>query len=426
MSSVHDAIALQALAVLPQKVRTLFEPYRQDLIDSSWYPDLFADRSMSPEEKHKIDPEAERFIYPPPPQTTWYRKILDCTEQEANCGMSPLRQIHLISYYLKNAVKSLREGDVRSTVKFCGVYSHVIADTVEPIHALNPALVDLVLPPPETHVGMELHANVEKLKAPVNVNGYIPQVLGRNIAEAEMRTYSALVHARDIGKAQTIPIVQALYAGKRDKAVRLSQIAQNASAKTFADFMYTVYELHRENKNVRSKSIDLCDYPFVKAEVDMLYRHRPMVDISLIPYSNGRHHPLCVNVHNGERKNVHGLGVLPFMGPPFSTDCRREATIEYFLVPGAFRKFRATIGCNPLFTDAFTPVVFRVFGNGQELFRSPILKPQAPGVEIEVKLNKIRWLTLAMHYAENPTFADAQELQCAWASHGVWGDPVLE
>jgi len=427
MSGVHDKIVRQALAVLPEEARTVFKPYNKELKKSSRYPDELADTSMSVKEKRQIDPEADRFTYPDPPRSAWYRKILKITEKEKEIGYVPLRDRYLIRYYLRNAVKSLNEGDVCSAVKFCGVYSHVIADMGEPIHTLNPGIVDMVVPPPKKYIGMELHANIEGLAAPVNIKGYKPKLLGKNFAQVEMNAYAELVRVNEIGRTYVVPIVQMLYAGKRKKAVSFSKIVQDESARISADFMYTVFWLHCNGQKSESCTLDLCTYPYVRADVDMLYRYKPMLDISLIPYSGGRYRPLALlKPDRSGIEKVHGLGVVPYLGPPFSKTHLREAYIEYFLIPGAFKTFCARVGCNPLFKDSISSVIFRVLGNDRELFRSRQIRPQDASVDIQVPIGKTRWLTLAMRYSSNPTYRDVKRLHVAWVTHGVWANPRLQ
>ncbi len=426
MSAVHDAIAKQAWLALPADERGIFEPFLQELHDTSWYPDWFADRSMPATKKAEIDPDADRFIYPPEPDTDDFRKILGLTQDEARQGTVPLRSFYLIEYYLNQAVKSLQQGNVRNAVKFCGVYSHVIADMAEPIHALDPAIVDIVVPPPEEHIGMELHANVEGLKAPVDITGYEPRILGKNPGQAVMGAFTGLVRAKRLGASRTVPIVQALYAGDREQATALSTAAQNASARCFADFMHTVLHLHANSSGGNDKTrLDLRDYPHAACEVDMLYRYRPMRDISLIPYSGGKSHPLALMNQHGEIKEVNGLGVVPFLGPPHTPDFERETWIEYLLVPGAYKTFRARVGLNPLFTDCTVRAEFIVLADNRELCRSPGLGPRDAAFELEADLKDATWLTLKMRYTRNATPEDVARLHCAWAGHGVWGEGEL-
>ena len=44
---------------------------------------------MPAAEKHKIDPEADRFIYPDPPQTDTQRRLEQLTAMEAQTGAAP-------------------------------------------------------------------------------------------------------------------------------------------------------------------------------------------------------------------------------------------------------------------------------------------------------------------------------------------------
>ena len=69
MSAVHDDIAMQALSVQTEEIQEQFHDYLHEFRESSWYPDDFADPSMSQEKKERIDPEAASFIYPMPPET---------------------------------------------------------------------------------------------------------------------------------------------------------------------------------------------------------------------------------------------------------------------------------------------------------------------------------------------------------------------
>ena len=108
MSGVHDNIALQAFNVLPNGEQKIIRPYLEDLKKSSWYPDFFADRTMPKSVKRKIDPEADRFMYPLPPKSSLYKKILKLTEEEEKTGVAPLRYVYLIEHYFKNALKSLK------------------------------------------------------------------------------------------------------------------------------------------------------------------------------------------------------------------------------------------------------------------------------------------------------------------------------
>jgi hypothetical protein len=465
MSGVHGVIALAAADVLGADLRELFAPYRADLDKAAWYPDSLGDKKMPEAAKLAIDPEADRFWYPDEPQTDTQRRLYELTDTEARTGVTALRQAYLTEHYLRAAVQAARAGDVKAAVKFCGVYSHTIADTAEPIHAINPDIIDLVVPPPTSHMSLELHAGVECLGAPVDIRSHQPRLLGRNVEQAIMGAIAGLVHAKQVGAAQTVPIVQALYADNRAEATRLSSLAQSESARQTADFMYTVFWLANIARRpsplsarrpslaaasaategggqgwpppidggspaasaANASSLDLCRYPYVGCLVDMLYRYRPMVDLSLIPYSGGKSHPLSLRTASGGIEQVHGLGVAPYLGPPYTPDHHRVTTIDYFLIPGAYNMFRARVGANPLFKTGIVKMVFRVLADGKEVFRSRDLLPTDAALEVAADIAGARWLTLSMHFSSNPTFEDVQRLvSITWPNHGVWAEPRLE
>jgi hypothetical protein len=427
MSGVHNEIAVKALSVQSEEIRKIFAPFIEELKKSSWYPDYFADRSMSKQKKDEIDTEADRFIYPEPPKSAWQKRFMKLSEKYSYSDAPPLKQIHLISYYLKNAVECLRKGDTRSAVKFCGVYSHVIADICEPIHALSPAIIDVVAPPPANYIGLELHANVEGLHGPVDIEGYQPESLGANIAQAEMGAYAGLMKAHKFGAAQVVPITQALYAGKKDEAKSLSGLAQSESARHFSDFLFTVYNLAFSSARNASHILDLRKYPYVTCDVDMLYRYAPTVDVSLIPYSGGKLLPMQLKDSHGIVEKIEGLGVVPFLGPPNTPEMIREASIEYFLVPKAYRKLTATVGLHPGFEESACSAIFIVTGNGNELARRDVMHPGGNSMEISAALGRTRWLKLIMRYVNNPTDVQRNSVKShlAWVSHGIWGNAQL-
>lgn len=428
MSNVHDGIASGALSALPGDAKRLFLPWIKDLRKSSWYPDLFADKNMSAKEKQKIDPEADRYIYPAPGPQKWIKELIRMSKKDYFCEAKPVEQVHLIGYYLENALKSLKAGDIKSAVKYCGVFSHVIADIGEPVHAISAKLIDRLIPPPKRYIGFELHANTENLNAPVRIKGYKPSLLGNNLRQIEMRAYAGLVKAHQSGAALIVPIVQALYAGKRNEAVKLSSMAQSCSARLFADFLFSVYYIYIHGEKKGGYTLDLRSYPWLNCEIDMLYRYQPLTDVSLVPYSGGKSRPLGLRVGTGGRiKRVQGLGVAPFLGPPMDSPLKREAAVEYLLFPGAFNEFHALAGLNSFFDKSSIPVEFTVLGDNRELFRSGPIGLKDKAVEIRVSVKGVRRLKLSMFYLRGPKNTEIQRFpKCGWVSHGVWGCPVLD
>ncbi len=427
MSAVHKEIAESAWSVLTSEAREEIRPHLDALFRSSEYPDIFAGGAMPAEEKARIDPDADRFLWPDPPDEPWYKQVLKLTARESGLGMAPLRMgSHMPEHYLRHALAELLADETKAAVKYMGVYSHVIGDTGEPIHAVHPEIVDLVLPPPPEHLALELHGTVENLRAPVNIDGYRPRILGRTIRQAAMAALVGLYRARDVGASVVVPIVQAIYAGDRKRATTLSSVAQDECARHFADFMQTVFWLREHGEQTGEVELDLRDLPPAASDVDMLYRHRPAKDVSLVPYA-GRSLPLGLPTADGAAEHVQGLGVLPFCGPPHAPGTPRTTRIDYFLIPQAFSTFSARIGVNPLFPDSVGGVVFRVLTDEKEQFCSPSLTRRDKPISVRVPLGQARWLTLATQVEPNATYDEVKRAiePVGWASHAVWAEPRL-
>ncbi len=157
MSLVHDGIAAAGLSVQQDEVKKLFEPYWEDYKNSSWYPDRT-------NEVKKTMSEEICFLYPEQPEAEWQRKLVKISRESkfwSWCGNPPLDYLYLCEHYLQNAVDSIKAQDIKSAVKFLGVYSHVIADVIEPGHAVFDWAIDIFAPGPEG-----IFTNKERLSGP--------------------------------------------------------------------------------------------------------------------------------------------------------------------------------------------------------------------------------------------------------------------
>lgn len=424
MSQVHDAIALGALSVQNDEIRGVVNPYAEDLAKSSWYPDM-------PVKVRKTTPEDARFLYPSPPKTAWQRKLERIGLKNRFwtwCGQPPFNNAHLCGHYLQSAVRSLKAGDIESAVKFCGVYSHVVADTIEPGHAAFDWALDIFAPVSFQDASGGIYTNKEVLQGPVDIKGYRPRLLGKNLKQAEMAAVTDLVEGSRFGAALALPMENALYSGNIKEAKRLSSCAQSEAARRFADFIHTTFHLAGQKKKDFDCSLDLCKHPFITAEISCYCRFRPLVDVFLNPSHFDEVHvivktkPLALLSEDGGRiEQVHGLCVIP-------KDIRSEATVDYLLVPGAYSRFSARVGFNPTFKQSlpFVSAVFTVLGDGRELVRSKRVRLGEAPVHIQAELGRTRFLTLSMRYSGRYSHKEQETFQsCTSAAHGVWADPAL-
>jgi hypothetical protein len=448
MSAVHAEIALAALGSLRGKAKELFAPFGRELSKASEYPDIFADFSMPEERISSIDPEAPKLIYsaglpcrrkksfkpgpdshfgafPPNPDKALARKISTITEKDACLGIVPLRYAHLAGLFMRKALESLAGGDARLAAKFCGVYSHVIGDIGEPVHALTPHVIDCVLPPPSNLQGLELHFALENnLKAKPFIGSYSPSVLGHSRERAEIGIHMKLAELARLAASLAVPMAAALYKGDVEESRRLGSIAESASAKLTADFLQTVAVLHFRHCSKDSGSLDLRKYPVASTDMDMLYCGRPSIDCSPLPYSGGRSVPMFLFNASRCKTAVKGIGMIATMAPPFDKRLR-TGSAEYYLVPGGFKTFKAMVGVNASFTEALTPTLFKVYADGVEVASCGPLREGDAACKLEADIRGARWLKLGISYAANPTPEEAARLNCAWASHAIWAYPAL-
>jgi len=425
MSAVHPQIAEAALKCQFVEDQKRLLPHLQALRYSSTFPDIFADTSMSVQQRREMDEDADAVLWPNAPKNvTWYDRILEMTRQQAEVGEVPLRWVFLMEHYIRQTMKCLKHGDLKLAIKYMGVYSHVIGDVAEPVHAICPEIIHQVIPTPDAFVGYDLHSGTENVMAPVDIVGYQPKRLGNTVQKAVMGAYVSLCECRQIGAAQMVPMAQATYAGDKESVIRHSSLAQNAAARAFADFIFTVLRLVDDVNHEAENQLDLRRYPWAHTHSDMLYGYQPVRDRSPIPYGMGKYEPLVV-MDGGMEKPVQGLSMLPRLSPPFTSDRDRSVWVTYWLAPSAYQRFESRVASNPRFTDAMFPVRFTV-----ELDDVPVFVSGDMGVDdspqlISVALGNARWLTLKCNTVGNPTSEDVKRLSCAWAPHGVWADPKL-
>ncbi|HOL23086.1 MAG TPA: NPCBM/NEW2 domain-containing protein, partial [bacterium] len=318
----------------------------------------------------------------------------------------------------------LKKGDMERAGKFAGVFSHIIGDIAQPIHLVNSRVLDLLIKCPEEFLSFELHTGIEGFSGRPVIKNYSPEILGNSFPRAVMGLYKKILLMAEECRYTTPLMVKAIYSDRQEQAVKTAGISVKTATLVFADFLRTAWAIaHKED--IPLSSFSLIDYPYIWSNIDMLYRYKPMKNISLIPYSGGKSYPLAVLGPNGEKKRVKGLGVIPYMGPlKTSTGMVRErdARIEFLLWPKSYSIFKATVGLNPFFKKSKGKVVFQIFADDRMIGRSKKFSPGDTAEQITVKIpENTHFLTLSMLTIEEPPSPIAET-----HPHGVWANPELE
>lgn len=381
---------------------------KEEILKTCMYPDIYADR--------KVKNELKEYLWPLQPKTRWYEKLLKKIEKNPVKILSyhPVEYIYLIEYYFKKIVYFLKNNDFKKASEFSGIFSHFIGDFLQPIHTLNPSFIDFLIEVPEEYLSYELHYKIESITGKIKVNKYNPEILGENIKKATLKLYSKIYNYTEEIRKDVLKMAIYLYKNEYKKLEKYAGKAVIRSIYLFADFLYTSIYLSNKN-NIKPTIFSLTDYPYINCNIDMLYRYRPMKDISLIPYS-GKSYPLRLKI-NGKIKKVNGISVLPYVGPFLPHEKReRDARIEYFILPGVFRKFRAIVGLNCSFKNSSGKVVFRILSNDKLIYQTKPIGIDDDAIFLEVNLPyDTRFLTLSMLTIEEPN-------QPIWINHphGIW------
>ena len=423
----HKFIAEKGFELLPYQIKKQWNNGKYFIIKTCMYPDIFADKGLSIKEKKKIDPDFDNiYLEPEPPKDAWYIKLLkklDKTPKSVICGGIPEKWIYLFYYYLKKTIDCLKNQDKDKAAKFAGVFSHCIGDLLQPIHLISPEIIDLLIKCPEEFISFELHSGIESITGKPMVKKYSPEILGSNIQQAVMGIYRKISFSIEQSRFTLLPMVNAIYSYNQKKAEKIAEISVKLATYLFCDFLRTCWAIAYEK--IPSKPIFLTDYPYIYSTIDMLYRYKPMKNISLIPYSSGKFYPLTLLDKGQKHMKVKGFGVIPFLGPKKSVEKKikqRDAKVEFLLWPGAYRKFTSIVGLNPLFKQSKGKVIFRVFVNQRILWKSKILTPQDSFIEVDINLPKsAHFLTLSMLTIEEPPIPVVNT-----HPHGVWAYPKLE
>jgi len=424
----HYRIAGKGFDLLPSQIRRKWKNGRYFILKTCMYPDTFADRSLSEEEKKKTDPDYDdAYLEPMPPKTSWYRELSRKIQETPSAWLSeniPEKRMYVHLYFLERTVESLKKDDKEKAARFAGVFSHFLGDTAQPIHIVNSRILDLLIKCPDEFLGFELHAGIEGITGKPIIKKYEPELLGTSVPGAAMGLYRKILLMAEECRYITPLMVRAVYSRRRKEAVRLAGKSVKLATLVFADFLRTCWTIAYD-EDIAASPFSLADYPHITSTVDMLYRYRPMKNLSLIPYSGGRSYPLTLLDEKGKRIRVGGIGVIPYLGPMKSalgTVRERDARVEFLLCPGAYSVFRARVGLNPLFKESGGKVLFRVFSDGRLAGKSAVFFPGKPAEQLDIRFPRTtRFLTLSMLTVEEPPPSLAKT-----HPHGVWANPVLE
>ena len=405
----HANIMVGAFEALPEEFRTALEPVKAMLPAVGNYPDIFDNPTVSDEEKSKIDLVWKRFcVFPKGMDAvnlhSWPHPI---AEQAKSRPIS--------RHWLAQAIEASRQGDQAAFIKFIGCLSHWFGDLTQSAHIVDPQLLAELMPAPPAMSTFHYHTDLEAVTGECGSLRQ-PQLLGMNVEEVVWRQAAINIKAMRECRRYVIPLLQAIFAGKKAEAERRAEPPVTKAAQLTLDMMYTALKLTAEDiSTAERREFSTVDLRLWKADSEM----HDLVYGGAILDGNRATPPAGAPVvagkllfPNGEKQAVPGLGVLPHSGMNGPRNC----WMRYSLPVGVFSRFEAVIGMNAELTHEGA-ADFVVLLDGREVFRSGPRTVKDPATPVSIKLDTTNELTLKVEDSNNgKTF---------WNNHAYWGEPKL-
>lgn len=399
----HGAITQAALAALPQSQRAQLGAEAGPL--GNRY-------CVIPDEVFKGPEIAKYAMMDSRPGVTYLVNLHLPSQQPDN--------YEILRYFMGKAVRALQAGNVGDAARYAGTLSHALEDWSCPAHVVPGdnmfTLFQQFLPPPETMRHTLLHGPIEKGTLKVNLSGYKPELLGATVDEAAFNLLHRINDATLCARGQTVPIIQALYAGNSNAVAAAQLKAATKGATVVADALHTFLCLSAQQLDASAlvplQSVDLS-------------RRWPLEATNLFfPQSTFFSRPYWGHAQMGGVLEG-GTNAVPMKLRVAENGCEVLKTFDHgvgvgtrcsltYLVPaGVYERFTVLAG---LHADLGTKggVEFTVFGDGKKLAGVALTGDQ-PAHHFDCDLAGVTTLQLV-------TTARGGD---ANANHAIWAEPSL-
>ena len=223
----HKAITQAALAALPAG--------QQAQLGAEFAP-LGTNYCLIPDEVFKGKEVAKYAMMDSHPGITYLVTLHLPAQQPENYD--------ILRYFMGKSVAALQAGNLGDAARFAGTVAHVLEDWSCPAHAVPGdnmfTLFQQFLPPPASMRNKLLHSPIEGGQFRVTIGGYQPLLLGATVDEAAFQLLQRVNAATVNARGQTIPIIQALYAGDSNAVVAAQLKAATVDARVVADAFHTL------------------------------------------------------------------------------------------------------------------------------------------------------------------------------------------
>lgn len=318
-----------------------------------------------------------------------------------------------LRYFMGKAVEALRADQVGPAARFMGTVCHQIEDYGSPAHTIPGdnmfTLLRQFLPASEAMRDQLMHGPIENGTFAVSIEGYRPRLLGTTVDEASWRLLHRMHEAILNARSTTIPILQALDAGKPDAVIAAQMRAAVFDAQVTADALHTILCLGAQRFEETAPLERVAIGAFWPLEAENLYFPQKQFSgapnwgharSGVILAEGKRAMPLKLRTAAGEKTFADGISGV--MGK----------SLTFLLPRGVYARFTVLAGLHPELGEK-GKVEFTISGEGKVL-ASAIVSGTEPARALECDIADVTELQL--------TLASKAEPKGAYA---IWADPVL-
>ncbi len=394
----HQALVRLGMSALRAAGERDVDALEAGCLDTCMYPDQFAIRLL----EGKSGPWRKYF----PAERLKFNFQQDMRDLH---GLMPKNR-----FYIRQALRHLRAGDVSEAARFLGVYSHYVGDFAQPAHYYELHIANL-LPPPAHYRNCNYHRMLEDVCSTVTTPRRRARLLALSPPDLEFRLtapYGAL-HARAM--AAVVPMLRSVYRRNHPHAVRALNPVVQAAGELFGDACLTILRIARGDFTPREASALRCcplhTLPPNAFDAEFNFSQRPLVNwITRETY--GRAERFRLRYAPDDIRTVDGVCVIPHALP--GEGISLSSMMEYHLPRGVFGRFEADVGLLAG-VDRQAKCRFEVELDGRAAFQSPWAGPGDPAGHVVLDVEGVRRLRLL-----TPTDGSTDRL-----AFPIWASPRL-
>jgi len=384
----HSQIGRAGVDFLSGDAHLYWLGQRELLTESSNFPDLFWSGENADPEYRKKYPEWRDYI------------MIPVNGKKLNChaAFDPLELWNtyppVVHHLLTETLKSMKQDDPARAAKFAGPLSHLIGDTGQAAHIIDPrAVVPLFRKEEECYL---MHTYLENIPGVhCAEHAHKPECLAADAAKLEWHFIQRLARLKRRSLLTVVPIMNALEAGKTEDAEKIASDTVGQCADLLSDLLHSLWCIHSGKTKEAPVKYALQKLEFSGFCCDGMFNYMPQIDH--IP-GKQKNKPLSLDLGNGPEK---GIALLPWLYPGYPGI--RRAFAEYLLPENGFAALEFSCGLNRSAEKNETSAIFEVLLNGKLIWESPALSVTSDPFFARIPLKTGKVLRLQVRDARNET-----------------------